>query len=115
MLTSFSVYHFTDIPSFVSGDYLVIFDPHVKHLPFIDASKPGLKIDVASSGIVQQFPDQFLPYHHFGCNMSGSYQGTSPTIPLCIFLPSRNFIPVPAPFREDGRSEQTKAEILWGG
>ena len=24
------VYHFTDVPSFVSGDYLVTFDPHAR-------------------------------------------------------------------------------------
>ena len=25
-----SVYHFTDLPSFVSGDHLIVFDPHAK-------------------------------------------------------------------------------------
>ena len=28
-----AVYHFTDLPSFVSGEYLVCFDPHAKFLP----------------------------------------------------------------------------------
>eukprot|EP00911_Craspedida_sp_UC1_P000225 UC1_evm1s169 len=27
-----SVYHLTDLPSFVSGDHLVLFDPHLRHL-----------------------------------------------------------------------------------
>lgn len=28
-----AVYHFTDLPCFVSGDHLVMFDPHAKYLP----------------------------------------------------------------------------------
>ena len=28
-----AVYHFTDLPAFVSGDHLVLFDPHAKYLP----------------------------------------------------------------------------------
>lgn len=36
-----AVYHLTDVPSFVSGDYLVIFDPHASHLPGVSPSHPG--------------------------------------------------------------------------
>lgn len=32
-----SMYHFTDLPSFISGDYLVLFDPHVQYLPYASA------------------------------------------------------------------------------
>lgn len=28
-----AVYHFTDVPSFVSGDHVVMFDPHARYLP----------------------------------------------------------------------------------
>jgi hypothetical protein len=28
-----AVYHLTDLPSFVSGQHLVLFDPHAKYLP----------------------------------------------------------------------------------
>jgi sacsin len=36
-----AVYHFTDLPSFVSGDYLVMFDPHATHLPGATPARPG--------------------------------------------------------------------------
>lgn len=28
-----SVFHWTDVPSIVSGDYLVMFDPHARYVP----------------------------------------------------------------------------------
>lgn len=38
-----AVYNVTDVPSFVSGDSIVMFDPHTKHLgrAIRDRSKPG--------------------------------------------------------------------------
>ena len=51
-----AVYHFTDIPSFVSGDYLVYFDPHATHLPGATPSHPGLKIKFASANLLRQVP-----------------------------------------------------------
>ncbi|KAL6760936.1 hypothetical protein V8C86DRAFT_1785830, partial [Haematococcus lacustris] len=36
-----SVYHLTDVPGFVSGEYLVLFDPHAKYLPGISPAQPG--------------------------------------------------------------------------
>jgi len=68
-----SVYHWTDVPSFVSGDHVVIFDPHTCYLPY---SNPGLKIKFTASSVVNQFPDQFAPYRHFGCDLSRRYPGT---------------------------------------
>ena len=32
-LLLFAVFHWTDVPSLVSGDYLVMFDPHAKYVP----------------------------------------------------------------------------------
>ena len=34
------MYHLTDLPSFVSDDRLVFFDPHATHLP-VSAANPG--------------------------------------------------------------------------
>ena len=67
-----SVYHITDVPSFVSRRYVVIFDPHESHLGnhIRNPSQPGIKIDFVQSPIGQRFPDQFQPYADvFGCNL----------------------------------------------
>ena len=34
-----AVYHFTDLPSFVSGSHLVVFDPHAAYLPGASAAR----------------------------------------------------------------------------
>ncbi|KAH7404684.1 hypothetical protein KP509_15G038000 [Ceratopteris richardii] len=77
-----SVYHFTDLPAFVSGNSLVIFDPHACHLPGISPSHPGLKINYVGKGLVQQFPDQCHPYTLFGCDLQHFYNGTLFRFPL---------------------------------
>ena len=67
-----SVYHITDVPSFVSRRYVVIFDPHKSHLGnhIRNPSQPGIKIDFVQRPIGQRFPDQFQPYGDvFGCNL----------------------------------------------
>ncbi len=30
-----------DVPSFVSNDYIVLFDPHTKYVPGVNAAQPG--------------------------------------------------------------------------
>ena len=37
-----SCYHLTDAPSFVSGDHLVVFDPHCHFAPAASKNQPGL-------------------------------------------------------------------------
>ncbi|XP_076890119.1 uncharacterized protein LOC143541094 [Bidens hawaiensis] len=76
------VYHFTDIPTFVSGENIVLFDPHACNLPGISPSHPGLRIKFAGRKILEQFPDQFSPFLHFGCNMQQSFPGTLFRFPL---------------------------------
>eukprot|EP00854_Cymbomonas_tetramitiformis_P005339 gene5339-6482_t len=76
-----AVYHFTDLPSFVSGEHLVYFDPHASHLPGSSAAQPGLKIKVAAD-LLHHFPDQFTPFLHFGCSMATPYDGTLFRFPL---------------------------------
>ncbi|XP_074588626.1 LOW QUALITY PROTEIN: uncharacterized protein LOC141844465 [Curcuma longa] len=76
------VYHFTDIPSFVSGENIVMFDPHACYLPGISPSHPGLRIKFVGRRILDQFPDQFIPFLHFGCNLQEPFPGTLFRFPL---------------------------------
>lgn len=76
------VYHFTDIPTFVSGENIVMFDPHACNLPGISPSHPGLRIKFAGRKILEQFPDQFSPFLHFGCDLLNSFPGTLFRFPL---------------------------------
>ena len=83
-----AVYHLTDVPSFISRNYLCIFDPNVNHISnhIRDKSRPGIRIDLAkNSRPLTAFADQFSLYHEvFGCNTAVndnnsekfSYQGT---------------------------------------
>jgi sacsin len=76
------VYHFTDIPTFVSGENIVMFDPHACNLPGISPSHPGLRIKFAGRRILEQFPDQFSPFLYFGCDLLNSFPGTLFRFPL---------------------------------
>ena len=77
-----AVYHFTDLPSFVSGEYLVYFDPHTKYLPGATVQHPGLRIKFTRNNILSQFPDQFKPYIMLGCDLKSEYAGTLFRFPL---------------------------------
>ncbi|KAK9808692.1 hypothetical protein WJX72_002029 [[Myrmecia] bisecta] len=77
-----AVYHLTDVPSFVSGDYLVAFDPHARYLPGISPAQPGLKIAFQRANLLAQFPDSFSPYLQFGCTLHETFQGTLFRFPL---------------------------------
>uniref|UniRef100_A0A7S2UD61 U-box domain-containing protein n=1 Tax=Attheya septentrionalis TaxID=420275 RepID=A0A7S2UD61_9STRA len=68
-----SVFHWTDVPSIVSGDFLVMFDPHGRYVP---GNSKGIKIRFTDSSLHEQFPDQMSPYCHFGCDMQTKFQGT---------------------------------------
>ncbi|GMH07070.1 hypothetical protein Nepgr_008910 [Nepenthes gracilis] len=76
------VYHFTDIPSFVSGENIVMFDPHACNLPGISPSHPGLRIRFVGRRILEQFPDQFSPFLFFGCDLQHPFPGTLFRFPL---------------------------------
>ncbi|KAI4370762.1 hypothetical protein MLD38_019073 [Melastoma candidum] len=76
------VYHFTDIPAFVSGENIVMFDPHASNLPGISPSHPGLRIRYVGRNILDQFPDQFSPFLHFGCDLQKPFPGTLFRFPL---------------------------------
>eukprot|EP00803_Ostreobium_quekettii_P010692 evm.model.scf_230.1 EVM.evm.TU.scf_230.1 scf_230:55-29919(-) len=76
-----SVYHFTDLPSFVSGDFLVFFDPHASHLPGVSHNQPGLKFALSKSNVLHSFPDAFAPYLQW-CKLGERYNGTFFRFPL---------------------------------
>ena len=74
-----AVYHLTDVPSFISRNYLCIFDPNVNHISnhIRDKSRPGIRIDLAkNSRPLTAFADQFSLYHEvFGCNTAANENG----------------------------------------
>ena len=77
-----AVFHWTDVPSFVSGDYLVMFDPHEKYVPGATSTSRGIKIKYSDTALIEQFPDQFDPYCKFGCDMKSRFNGTLFRFPL---------------------------------
>ena len=77
-----STYHLTDTPSFVSGEYLVIFDPHCLYAPGATATQPGLKIRCHGNSLAGTFKDQFEPFRYFDCDFQDPYQGTLFRFPL---------------------------------
>ena len=66
-----AVYHLTDVPSFISRNYLCVFDPNVNHISnhIRDKSRPGIRIDLARNPRpLTAFADQFSLYDQvFGC------------------------------------------------
>ncbi|XP_021358916.1 sacsin-like [Mizuhopecten yessoensis] len=87
-----AVYNITDVPSFVSGNSLVIFDPHTTHLgkAIKYKSSPGIRLTISekSSGMLKRMRNQFMPYNNiFGCDLSGDtkplkFEGTLFRFPL---------------------------------
>ena len=86
-----SVYHLTDTPSLVSGESLVIFDPHTCFVPGATLSQPGLRMKFHGGSLKQTFPDQFAPFAYFGCDMSTPFDGTLFRFPLRTSTFSRKF------------------------
>ncbi|CAI5478867.1 unnamed protein product, partial [Closterium sp. Yama58-4] len=78
-----SVYHLTDLPSFVSRQFITFFDPHCAYLPRVSAANPGKRIDfVAARAAMAAQRDQFSPYCAFGCDMQRPFAGTLFRFPL---------------------------------
>ena len=72
-----SVYHITDIPSFVSGEWVYIFDPTLQCLKGIirNENQPGKKMKYMSKFLAKSH--QLAPYENlFGFNSSAIYNGT---------------------------------------
>ena len=86
-----SVYQLTDVPSILSANKLVVFDPHMHFLgASLTSGSPGISIDfVEEQGDMEAFyQDQVAPYHGlFGCNVlskpvEGGFPGTLFRLPF---------------------------------
>ena len=76
-----SVYHITDVPSFVSGEWLYIFDPTLKHLTVTNPAQPGQKIKCTST--LLEGSRQLDPYRSiFNYSPGHSYNGTIFRLPF---------------------------------
>ena len=68
-----STYHLTDVPSFVSGNTLMVFDPHGTNLgDAITNNNPGVSFNFVREQrkLKRYYSDQLLPYQDvFGCNV----------------------------------------------
>ena len=68
-----AVYNLTDVPSFVSGQNMVIFDPHTTHLnKVLPGESPGLRIDLKTmknKRLMKKMHNQFKPFQNvLGCD-----------------------------------------------
>ena len=86
-----TVYNITDLPSFISREFIAFFDPHTTHLGDLikDKSRPGIRLNLKNNPkAVIAFPDQFKPYQGiFGCAFERKgepfyYDGTLFRFPL---------------------------------
>ncbi|KAF9436498.1 hypothetical protein BGZ76_003753 [Entomortierella beljakovae] len=82
-----SVYHFTDVPSVVSGSFIGFFDPKKAFLPKImvkgrKVAQGGQRCDFTKLA-GDTYADQLEPYKGlFGCDMKSPFKGTIFRIPL---------------------------------
>ncbi|CAG8632106.1 671_t:CDS:2, partial [Dentiscutata heterogama] len=77
-----SCFHFTDVPSFVSGKYIQFLDPHEKFL----GKQRGLQINfLKNEKFKHLFKDQLAPYIGVeGCRFDQKFEGTLFRLPLRI-------------------------------
>ena len=78
-----SVYHMTDVPSFISRDYFYIFDPTLSHLrkEVKNSAQPGKKTKFTHKLISRS--RQLDPYNElFGFDRTKSYYGTMFRLPF---------------------------------
>ena len=59
-----SIYHLTDVPSFISNNNFTVFDPHTSYLGSrVSTGQPGMQIDMKEIyKNLDVFKDQFAPY-----------------------------------------------------
>lgn len=83
-----SVYHFTDVPSIVSGPYIGFLDPLMTNLPKSRdrngalIAKGGHRCDFTKLSL-ETLADQLEPYKGiFGCDMRSHFKGTLFRLPL---------------------------------
>ena len=80
-----SVYHITDVPSFISGENFVVFDPTLQCLQKEIKSEfnPGIKINFHKHRLLKNKSNQLAPYTGVhGFNPKQRFQGTIFRFPL---------------------------------
>eukprot|EP01083_Nonionella_stella_P165464 550499_1 len=77
-----SVYHLSELPSFVSNTSLVYFDPSIQFLPNPNPVNPGKKLDFVKHKLMQKCPNQFGVYQVFDNDMMSPFHGTLFRLPL---------------------------------
>ena len=81
-----TVYHLTDLPSFVSGRYIYMLDPHRKYL--VDENcPPGIRVDfIENNKSILEYRDQFNVFNFslFNCNVFNGkpFKGTLFRLPF---------------------------------
>ena len=64
-LGSLTMYHFTDVPSLISGEYFVVFDPARRYLPLSNGrTRAGLRVPL--SIMKAKFKDHLVPFVGIG-------------------------------------------------
>jgi hypothetical protein len=78
-------FHITDLPSFVSGKYIVFLDPNSKYLPaqgYPPRRCRGNRFNFIEMEFKKHFPDQCYPYEALGCDFTKEFKGTLFRLPL---------------------------------
>jgi len=74
-----SCYHFTDVPSFISGDYIAFLDPQEQFLS--ERGERGIKGSIPKNGISRK--DHLVPFEGIeGIDFKSTFKGTLFRIPL---------------------------------
>ena len=80
-----SVYHITDVPSFVSQEYLYVFDPTLQYLEknIQDRSRPGKRLKYTGKIAASRISKQLTPYIGlYGFELKKIYDGTMFRLPF---------------------------------
>ncbi|XP_070535151.1 sacsin-like [Ptychodera flava] len=83
-----SVYNLTDVPSLITRNFFIMFDPHTTHIPNLIKckSQPGIKLNLEKNPrVLRMYKDQFHVYNGiFGCdlNKQASFNSTLFRFPL---------------------------------
>ena len=78
------MYHLSDVPSFVSRDRFVFFDPHATFLPGVNPAMPGKSIFFMGEDkdVVKEYSSMFEPFNAFGFSPDAVFDGTLFRLPL---------------------------------
>jgi hypothetical protein len=78
------MYHLSDVPSFVSRDRFVFFDPHATFLPGVNPAMPGKSIFFLGEDqeVVTEYADMFTPFNAFGFDIHQLFNGALFRLPL---------------------------------